>query len=150
MKILAMPLATFIFPNNIIYNSVLAVILADSNDSLNLSFVGCSGLVKFRNGRRLNNISFVQVIKNTELEIAVYKSEFQEVSVFTPTTLLVPVKLQAYDVYLIITLLIIIICITVVTTIMFMFLCFRNEKEPVSLSASACSWDVTFYYWLLY
>ena len=43
------------FPNNIIYDSVLAVILADSNDSLNLSFVGCSGLVKFRNGRRLNN-----------------------------------------------------------------------------------------------
>ena len=72
--------------------------------------------------------------------MAVYKSEFQEVSVFTPTTLLAPVKLQVYVVYLIITLLIIIICITVVTTIMFMFLCFRNEKEvkATSFSVSLC------------
>ena len=125
------------------YDSALAVTLADSNDSLtisNLSSVGCSGLVKFRNGRRLNNISIVQVVNNTELEIAVYKSEFQEVNIFTPLPLLAPVKQQADLITMSFLILTIIICITVVTTIMFMFLFFRNDKEvkATSFSVSLC------------
>ena len=126
-----------------LYDSVLAVTLADSNDSLtvsNLSFVGPSGLVKFRNGRRLNNISIVQVVNNTELEIAVYKSEFQEVSIFTPLTLLAPVKQYSYLITFLMILLCTFICTIVVTAIMLMFLCFRKEKEvkATSFTVSLC------------
>ena len=136
-------------PNNIIFDSVLAVTLADSNDSLtisNSSFVGSSGLVKFRNGRRLNNISIVQVVNNTELEIAVYIPEVQEVSVFTSTlsTLLAPVKPQANDLFTEIAVILVSIfffCIIVVITItLILLLRFRNEKEvkATSFSVSLC------------
>ena len=128
---------------NIFYDSVLAVTLADSNDSLtisNLSFVGCSGLVKFRNSRRLNNISIVQVVNNTELEIAVYISKFQEVGIFIPLTFLASVKQYSYLITFLMILLCTFICTIVVTAIMLMFLCFRKEKEvkATSFTVSLC------------
>ena len=49
-----------LFNSSILLNSILAVSLADSKSLLNASFLGVAGQVKFKAGRRLNNISIVR------------------------------------------------------------------------------------------
>ena len=64
--------------SKVLYDSVLAVVLADSFEGIditNTSFTGATGLVKFRNGRRLTTINVVQMINNAYQEIANFNSE---------------------------------------------------------------------------
>ena len=70
--------------SKVLYDSVLAVVLADSIEGIditNTSFTGATGLVKFRNGRRLTTINVVQMINNTYQGIATFNSEYQKLEI---------------------------------------------------------------------
>ena len=71
------------FQSEVLYDSVLAVVLANSNersDISNMSFTGATGLVKFTNGRRVSTINIVQVINATVFDIGSYDSEFEQLT----------------------------------------------------------------------
>ena len=137
--------------SKVLYDSVLAVVLADSIEGIdisNTSFTGATGLVKFRNGRRLTTINVVQMINNTYQGIATFNSEYQKLE--THLDILASSdgprsgkliiygessRSEAVSVMIVFTL-----SFIFVSVILFLFILFRKEKEikATSFTISLC------------
>ena len=106
-----------------------------------------TGPLKFRDGNRLNNISFLQVLDGSESEIAVYNSETMELSVRLNITendsprgsvLIIGAENTLQHTLLFAT--ITVLCFVGVTVILILYIFFRNEPDikatsvPISLS----------------
>ncbi len=134
--------------STILQDSVLAVALSDSLDFSNGSFTGASGLVEFKNGRRLNNFSFVQIYNNTSYEVAYYNSKLQEFAVFSDVLTtsaigsgeLPVIYYQNTPAEIAVIAVVITSCFIFVTTVLVLFIYFRKEPEikATSFSVSLC------------
>ena len=133
--------------SKVLYDSVLAVVLADSIEGIditNTSFTGATGLVKFRNGRRLTTINVVQMINDAYQEIATFNSEYQKLETLASSDGPRGGKLiiygasstsEAVSVMIVFTL-----SFIFVSVILALFILFRKEKEikATSFTISLC------------
>ena len=136
----------------VLHDSISAAVQADRVDGMdisNMSFTGATGLIKFRNGRRLTIISVVQVVNNRELEFFSYDPEFKNLTTVSNILALGNgprgSQLIIYDTLssrLRITLVVIIftLCLVFISTILFLFIIFRKEQEikATSFAVSLC------------
>jgi hypothetical protein len=128
--------------SNLLFDSITAVLSAEMGVAIaNISFRGASRMVQFRNGNRLNNISFVQIANGLRTEIARYSSELQLISIFSelgaspsgsriiiqdviPTWLIILIVIPS------------IISFAFITTVLGLYILFRKEKEVKSTSVT--------------
>ena len=135
----------------VLLDSILAVVLADSIEGIditNTSFVGTTGLVSFRDGLRLSNISVVQSFADTVFEVASYDSDTKQLA--TNSTFLAlgtgprGCKLVIFDgntmAEIVVISLASVLCFAFVTVVLVLFVAFRKEKEikAASFSVSLC------------
>ena len=142
---------TVSFQSKVLYDSVLAVVLAESIDGIDISsmsFNGATGLVKFTNGQRVNSIDIVQVINATMVDIGSYDSEFEQLSLnphfLTSGDMPRGTKAMIYvrnsSSLNLLFLLSIILCFLFVSIILFFYIFFRKEEEikATSYTISLC------------
>ena len=137
-----------LFNSSILLNSILAISLADSKSLLNASFLGVAGQVKFKAGRRLNNISIVRKDRSGfREEIAFYDTESNMLSYFAvasdkPCGSTLKKYFHDFNSTLRITLvnLIFIFLFVFVTIVFILYMCFRKEPEirATSVTVSLC------------
>ncbi len=130
--------------SSVMYDSLTAIALANEGVRItNASFIGRTGLIKFRNGDRLNNISIVQA---SGLEIANYDADSEQLMLLTNISGVTP-RGGNQTVYNQITLLdsifivaASIFCFLLITVSLILFIIFRNEKEikATSFTVSFC------------
>ena len=128
--------------SNLLFDSISAVLSAEMEVAIaNISFRGANGLVRFRNGNRLNNISFVQIVNGFKTEIARYNSEFQEITILSkiraaPSGSRIIVQ-DTIPVWMIILISILsFIAFSFITIILVLYIYFRKEKEVKSTSVT--------------
>ena len=140
--------------SKVLYDSVMAVVLADSIEGIditNMSFIGTTGLVKFRNGQRLINIDIVQIINGANSQtIASYNSELKKLEVHFDITASKFNNRPRYGESMIYNeqatskivpaLLVFTLSITFISFILILFVLFRKEKEikATSFTISLC------------
>ncbi len=103
--------------------------------------------MKFRNGNRLNNISVIQVINGSELEIAHYDSNTQQLILSVdilesdaPRGGMLIIRNENTIQHIVLFTLLAFLCAVLVTVIFVLYLLFRNEPEikatsvPISIS----------------
>ena len=136
----ANPLSSLCHYSKVLYDSVMAVVLAGSIDGIevaNMSFTGATGLVRFRNGRRLATIAITQVLNNTDMILSTYDPEFKNLTSISNTLASVvgPLggRLIVYNksptLLLVVVAVVFAFCIAFVSINLFLFVFFRNEKE---------------------
>ena len=140
--------------SKVLHDSVLAVVLADSIEGIditNMSFIGTTGLVKFRNGQRLINIDIVQIINGANSQtIASYNSELKKLEVHFDITASKFNNGPRYGESMIYNeqatskivpaLLVFTLSIIFISVILILFVLFRKEKEikATSFTISLC------------
>ena len=128
------------FQSEVLYDSVLAVVLANSiegSDISNMSFTGATGLVRFTNGQRVNSIDIVQVIDTKVFYIGSYDSGFEQIALNPhfltsgdmPRGTKVIVYVQNSKLLNALFLLCIILCFLFVSIILFLYTFFHKEQE---------------------
>ena len=137
--------------SKVLLDSILAVVLADSIEGIditNTSFIGTTGLVSFRDGLRLSNISVVQSFADTVFEVASYDSDTKQLA--TNSTFLASGtgprggKMVIFDGNTVAEIVVIslasVLCFAFVTVVLVLFAVFRKEKEikAASFSVSLC------------
>ena len=140
------------FHYEVLYDSVLAAVLANSiegSDISNMSFTGATGLVRFtNNGRRVNTIYIGREINATVFDIGSYDSEFEQLSlnphfltsVDMPRGTKVIIYVRNSKLLIAIFLVSIILCFLFVSIVLFFYIFFRKEEEikATSYTISLC------------
>ena len=137
--------------SKVLYDSVLAVLLADSVEGMdiaNMSFTGATGFVTFRNGQRLATINVVQVINDTELVIASYDPEFMQLTTHIdilasrtgPRGSRLIIHTESHTAEIVGVAMLFLLSFLFVSVVLFLFICFRKEKEikSTSFTVSLC------------
>ena len=137
------------FSENIFLDSFTALALArqDGVEVSNVSFTGRTGFVEFRKGNRLNNISIVQVRNRSQVGIAQYNSDTQELAIQlnilefdSPRGTILTIRQENTVGHTIFFALLVTFCYAFVTITFVLYILFRNETEikatsvPVSIS----------------
>ena len=134
--------------SSILLDSIFAVTLASQGMQIsNASFEGSTGLVQFRSGNRLNNISVVQVRNGSELEIARYVSDTQWLELIenilepdAPRGSVLIIRNENSTIHNVLFGMLTFFVAAFVTVIFVLYLLFRNEPEikatsvPISIS----------------
>ena len=121
---------------SLLYDSVLAVALAEQLNFTNATFPGISGQVEIREGKRLSNISIIHIQNYSEHEIGYYDTASKELStlednipfkvVNTPRDNALTVHDRITDLSL---LSIFAVCIIIVTVTLILYIYFHKEPE---------------------
>ena len=130
--------------SSILFDSVLAVTLASEGMQIsNAYFEGRTGLVQFRNGNRLNNISAVQVINGSEIEIARYNANTQRLIVTydvlesdSPRGSVLIIQNENTIGHNILFAIITFLCYLFITVVLILYVLFRNEPEIKATSVT--------------
>ena len=130
--------------SSILFDSVLAVTLASEGVQIsNAYFEGRTGLVQFRNGNRLNNISAVQVINGSEIEIAHYNANTQQLIVThailesdSPRGSVLIIQNENTIGHNILFAIITFLCYLFITVVLILYVLFRNEPEIKATSVT--------------
>ncbi len=123
--------------SSVLLDSIYAITLMSKGMQIsNASFEGETGLVKFKDGNRLNNISASQVINGSELEIARYDPNTQQLMLIidileydTPRGNVLIIYNETTIPHIILFALLTLFCAVLVTVIFVLYLLFRNERE---------------------
>ena len=137
--------------SKVLYDSVLAVLLADSIEGMdiaNVSFTGATGFVTFRNGQRVTTINVVQVINDTELVIASYDPEFMQLTTHIdilasgtgPRGSRLVIHTESTTAEIVVIVIIFFFCFFFISAVLILFICFRKESEikSTSFTVSLC------------
>ncbi len=133
--------------SSIFLNSVLLAISADSKSLFNASLFGVNGTVKFREGKRLTNITIAQASNcRFREEIALYNSESQQLSIHgfflagDKPRGGVTTKHFRDAIQVSIIVFIFLISFAFITTVFTLYICFRKEPEirATSVTVSLC------------
>ncbi len=125
--------------SSVILDSVEVIALAHRGTKI--SFEGLTGLVKFRNGNRLNNISIVQAINGSRKEIARYNSESQQLMLISefdvgPRGSILVVYNQSTVLHSVLVVTMTFLCFVLVTVTLILYVFFRKEKEIKATSVT--------------
>ena len=84
---------------SLLYDSVLAVALAEQLNFTNATFLGISGQVQIREGKRLSNISIIHIQNYSNYEIGYYDTAFKELYTLEDNLTTIPRgnRLKVYD-----------------------------------------------------
>ena len=131
-------------PSSILMDSIFAVTLASEGTQIyNASFRGSAGPLQFRNGKRLNNISVIQVMGGSEVEIARYDSATQQLTITvdilesdSPRGGILTVYQQNITGHNVLFVLLTIFCTVYVTVILILYILFHKEPEIKSTSVA--------------
>ena len=132
---------------NILHDSIIVLVeLVKSNSQI--VFSGSTGLIKFREGRRLYNISIIQIQNSSQAELARYDSDSKLLKIVNTSFLsndlprgsILMVHERSSVIHISLVLTIFTVCITFVTVCFILFLYFHNEPEikATSFSLSIC------------
>ena len=133
---------------SLLYDSVLAVALAEQLNFTNATFPGISGQVQIREGKRLSNISIIHIQNYSNYEIGYYDTASKELYIlednhFNIATNLRDNVLSVLTVYdgitdlnVIFILSIFAVCIVTVTVTLVLYLYFRKEPEIKATSVT--------------
>ena len=124
---------------SLLYDSVLAVALAEQLNFTNATFPGISGQVEIREGKRLSNISIIHIQNYSEHEIGYYDTASKELSTLEDN---IPSKVvtiprdnaltahdEISDLDVIFILSIFAVCIIIVTVTLILYIYFHKEPE---------------------
>lgn len=109
--------------------------------------MGANGLVQFRKGKRLSNISILVVTDNNEVDVVAYyysqrksfkylaEKEIQEIPVGSSVHYVESSLIHITSVLIVTTL-----CFSFLTLVLILYVCFRSEKEikATSVTVSLC------------
>lgn len=133
-----------------LHDALLAVSLTTPpNDTAtrNLSFTGATGLVQFREGKRLTNISILQVLNGSSTSVANYNTELQKLHVIrnllegrSPEGGTRVVRFGEFAAHPAVVVTLFIIVFSFLTVVFILYVYFRNEPEikATSVSVSLC------------
>lgn len=128
---------------SILYDSILTAALADHINLSNTTFPGATGQVRISNGKRLSNISIVQVQDGNTVEIGYYDTESKQIiysNPFTSGNIPRGTIMEVYDtssvVHITLVMCVFVLCFIFVTVVLVLFIYFRNEPEIKASSAS--------------
>ena len=133
---------------NLLYESVLAVALAEQLNFSEATFPGISGQVQIREGKRQSNVSIIQIQNFSEIEIGHYNPVSMEVYFtqeggnpfemvkFPRVTIIFKVYDGISDLHVRLVLSSFVVSIIFITIIFILFLYFRNEPEIKATSVS--------------
>ena len=135
--------------SRILYDSVLAVALAEQLNFTNATFPGISGQVQIREGKRLSNISIIHIQNYSNYEIGYYDTASKELYILEDNRFNVAINprdnvLAVYDgitdLNVIFILSIFVICVVTVTVTLVLYLYFHKEPEikATSVTLSMC------------
>ena len=137
---------TSLFHSDILLDSLIIALANKTSNVLNasISFTGASGIVRFRNGDRLSNISISQKVEGSMLEIANYDGDLEQLTWVCSssetsigprgTTLTIYNESAVLDNVLIAT--IVFLCFAITTVIFILYIFFRYEKEIKATSVT--------------
>ena len=135
---------------SLLYDSVLAVALAEHLNFTNATFPGISGQVQIREGKRLSNISIIHIQNYSNYELGYYDTESKELytlennNPFNITAIPRGNRLMIYDrisdSHIALVLLILAFFLTLVTVNLILYVCFHKEPEikATSVTLSMC------------
>ena len=135
---------------SLLYDSVLAVALAEQLTFTNATFPGISGQVQIREGKRLSNISIIHIQNYSNYEIGYYDTASKELYtledniplkvVTIPRDNVLTVHDGITDLDVIFILSIFAFCIGIVTIILILYVYFHKEPEirATSVTLSMC------------
>ena len=144
--------------SNIIFDSILSVVLADELDFNNATFPGVTGQVNFIDGKRQSTIRIQQILKHTQVEIAVYNPQLDQLIVRTESFVsgdrprggtLMLVFADVPVVHITIVSLGYVACNVVVSIVLALFVYCRNEPEVKASSVTLSVFMFIGIYWLL-
>ena len=135
---------------SLLYDSVLAVALAEQLNFTNATFPGISGQVQIREGKRLSNISIIHIQNYSNYEIGYYDTASKELYtlednipfkvVTIPRDSILTVHDGITDLDVIFVLSIFAVCIGIVTVTLILYAYLYNEPEvkATSVTLSVC------------
>ena len=133
--------------NRLLYDSVLAVALAEQLNFSNATFPGISGQVQIREGKRLSNISIIHIQNYSDYEIGYYDTTSKELYILEENNVTaIPrgYKLKVYDrisdLHIALVLLFFSFFLTLVTVNLILYIYFHKEPEirATSVTLSMC------------
>ena len=134
---------------SLLYDSVLAVALAEQLNFTNATFPGISGQVLIREGKRLSNISIIHIQNYSDYEIGYYDTASKELFILEddlsnvatiPRDKVFVVYSRITDLDVIFELIAFDVCIGIVTVTLILYAYFHNEPEvkATSVTLSMC------------
>ena len=135
---------------SLLYDSVLAIALAEQLNFTNATFPGISGQVQIREGKRLSNISIIHIQNYSEHEIGYYDTASKELYILEdnipfkvvtiPRDSVLTVHDGITDLDVIFVLSIFAVCIGIVTITLILYVYFHSEPEvkATSVTLSMC------------
>ena len=136
--------------SRILYDSVLAVVLAEQLNFTNATFPGISGQVQIREGKRLSNISIIHIQNYSNYEIGYYDTASKELYTLednnpfkvanTPRGKRQIIYDRISDSHVALVLLVFAFFLTLVTVNLILYVYFRKEPEikATSVTLSMC------------
>ena len=128
---------------SLLYDSVLAVALAEQLNFTNATFPGISGQVQIREGKRLSNISIIHIQNYSDYEIGYYDTASKKLYTLEDNILFKVVNTPRdnvvtgiTDLDFIIVLSIFTVCIGIVTVTLILYTYFHNEPEIKATSVT--------------